>query len=75
MGLILLFQGSEFTWVQLTVESDFSRCSTLKNFFNISFNLSPKVALCILDFIIPLMLLKDARICFHTLALLILLFF
>lgn len=75
MGLTLHLQGSEFTWVQLKVESDFSRCSTLEDFLNILFSLPPKAALCILDFIIPLMLHKDARISFHTLALLILLLF
>lgn len=70
MGLILLFQGSEFTWVQLKAESDFSRCSTLKDCLKIQFSLPSNVALFILDFII-LMLLKYARIYFHTLALFI----
>lgn len=66
MGLHLIFQGSEFTQV-----AESSGCHTLKEFQNTLFSLPPKVALCLLDFTIPLVLLKDAEILFHILFLLI----
>lgn len=60
MGLHLIFQGSEFTQV-----AESSGCHTLKEFQNILFSPPPKAALCLLDFTIPLVLLKDAGILFH----------